>query len=60
MLEVRDYLKEKKRDVMCIVETKLREKIHVNFKEEGYNSWKRDRKDNGSVGGGVRRRTIIA
>ena len=36
MLEVRDYLKEKKPDVMCIVETNLREKIHVNFKEEGY------------------------
>ncbi|MPC57316.1 hypothetical protein E2C01_051294 [Portunus trituberculatus] len=35
MLEVRDYLKEKKLDVMCIVETKLREQIHVNFKDEG-------------------------
>ncbi|MPC32480.1 hypothetical protein E2C01_025791 [Portunus trituberculatus] len=30
---------------MCIVETKLREQIHVNFKEEGYNSWMGDRKD---------------
>ena len=37
ILEVRDYLKEKKPDVMCIVETKLRKEIHVNFKEEGYN-----------------------
>ncbi|MPC12240.1 hypothetical protein E2C01_004919 [Portunus trituberculatus] len=35
---------------MCIVETKLRG-IHVNFKEEGYNTWRRDRKDKG--GGGV-------
>ncbi|MPC46435.1 hypothetical protein E2C01_040155 [Portunus trituberculatus] len=32
---------------MCIIEIKLREKIHVNFKEEGYNSWRRDRKDKG-------------
>ncbi|MPC10783.1 hypothetical protein E2C01_003423 [Portunus trituberculatus] len=39
------------RKVMCIVETKLREEIHVNFKEEGYNSWRTDRKDKG--GGGV-------
>ncbi|MPC57998.1 hypothetical protein E2C01_051990 [Portunus trituberculatus] len=36
---------------MCIVETKLREQIHLNFKEERYNSWRRDRKDKG--GGGV-------
>ncbi|MPC31817.1 hypothetical protein E2C01_025117 [Portunus trituberculatus] len=50
MLEVRDYLKEKKPDVMCIVETKLGAEIHVNFKEEGYNSWRRDRK---GKGGGV-------
>ena len=47
MLEVRDYLKEKKPDVMCIVETKLREEMHVNFREEGYNTWRRDRKDKG-------------
>ena len=38
ILDVRDYLKEKKPNVMCIVETKLREQIHGNFKEEGYNS----------------------
>ncbi|MPC96833.1 hypothetical protein E2C01_092113 [Portunus trituberculatus] len=36
---------------MCIVETKLREEIHVNLKEKGYNSWRRDRKDKG--GGGL-------
>ncbi|MPC67007.1 hypothetical protein E2C01_061167 [Portunus trituberculatus] len=35
ILKVRDYLKEKKPDIMCIVETKLRGEIHVNFKEEG-------------------------
>ncbi|MPC08176.1 hypothetical protein E2C01_000753 [Portunus trituberculatus] len=43
MLEVKDYLKEKNPDVMCIVETKLRAEIHVNFKE-GYNNWRRNRK----------------
>ncbi|MPC37900.1 hypothetical protein E2C01_031395 [Portunus trituberculatus] len=36
---------------MCIIETKLKVEIHVNFKEEGYNSWRRDRKGKG--GGGV-------
>ncbi|MPC33510.1 hypothetical protein E2C01_026862 [Portunus trituberculatus] len=45
MLEVRDYLKAKKPDVMCISETKLTEEIHVNFKEEGYNSRRTDSKD---------------
>ncbi|MPC70983.1 hypothetical protein E2C01_065250 [Portunus trituberculatus] len=35
---------------MCIVETKLREEIHVNFKEKGYNNWRRDRKDKGGEG----------
>ncbi|MPC55818.1 hypothetical protein E2C01_049763 [Portunus trituberculatus] len=36
---------------MCIIETKLKEEIHVSFKKEGYNSWRRDRKEKG--GGGV-------
>ncbi|MPC66700.1 hypothetical protein E2C01_060852 [Portunus trituberculatus] len=36
---------------MCIVETKLREEIHVNFKEEGHSTWMRDKKD--ERGGGV-------
>ncbi|MPC82810.1 hypothetical protein E2C01_077495 [Portunus trituberculatus] len=35
---------------MCIVETKLREGIHVNFKEEGYNTLGRDRKNKGGRG----------
>ncbi|MPC69425.1 hypothetical protein E2C01_063650 [Portunus trituberculatus] len=46
ILEVLDYLKEKKPDVMCIVETKLKKEIYVNFKEEEYNTWK-------NKGGGV-------
>ena len=43
-LELRDYLTEKKPDVVCITETKLREEIQISFKEQGYNVWKRDRK----------------
>ncbi|MPC96834.1 hypothetical protein E2C01_092113 [Portunus trituberculatus] len=49
--ELLSSMLEKKPDVMCIVETKLREEIHVNLKEKGYNSWRRDRKDKG--GGGL-------
>ena len=51
VLEVRDYLKESKPDVLCLTETKLKEKIHLSFKEEGYNNWRRDRKGKG--GGGI-------
>ena len=51
LLELRDYLIEKKPDVVCITETKLREEIKISFKEQGYNVWRRDRK--GKAGGGV-------
>ncbi|MPC58772.1 hypothetical protein E2C01_052781 [Portunus trituberculatus] len=34
VLEVRGYLREKRPDVMWIVETKLKEEVHVSFKEE--------------------------
>ena len=51
LLELRDYLIEKKPDVVCITETKLREEIQISFKEQGYNVWRRDRK--GKAGGGV-------
>ena len=51
VLEVRDYLKESKPDVLCLTETKLKEEIHLSFKEEGYNNWRRDRKGKG--GGGI-------
>ena len=50
-LELIDYLMEKKPDIVCLTETKLREEIQVNFKEQGYNVWRRDRK--GKAGGGV-------
>ena len=43
VLEVRDYLKESKPDVFCIAETKLKEEIQVNFADEGYKCWRRDR-----------------
>ena len=51
LLELRDHLIEKKPDVVCITETKLREEIQISFKEQGYNVWRRDRK--GKAGGGV-------
>ncbi|MPC73871.1 hypothetical protein E2C01_068212 [Portunus trituberculatus] len=43
-LEVRDYILEKGLDVICITETKLSEDVQVNFKEQGYNVWRRDRR----------------
>lgn len=49
--ELRDYLHEKKPEVACITETKLTREINVEFEEEGYNTWRRDRKNKG--GGGV-------
>ena len=51
ILEVRDYLRERKPDVLCLTETKLRDEIHLCFKAEGYNMWRRDRKEKG--GGGL-------
>ena len=51
ILELRDYLTERKPDVVCITETKLREEIQISFKQQGYNVWRRDRK--GRAGGGV-------
>ncbi len=51
ILEVRDYLREEKPDVMCMTETKLRQEILLNFEKEGYKLWRRDRKGKG--GGGV-------
>ncbi len=49
--ELRDYLHERKPEVACITETKLTREINVEFEEEGYNTWRRDRKNKG--GGGV-------
>ena len=51
LLEVEDYLREKKRELLCLAETKLREEIQLSFKEEVYNIWRRDRVDKG--GGGL-------
>merc|ERR1712035_276981 len=51
ILELRDYLRLNKPDVVCITETKLKEEIHIQFQDEGYNMWRRDRKN--KSGGGV-------
>lgn len=48
---MRDYLLEKKPDVVCITETKLREEVQMSFKKQEYTVWRRDRKD--KAGGGV-------
>ena len=49
MLEVKNYPKESKPDVLCRVETKLKEEVQMNFKEERYKNWREDR--NGKSGG---------
>ncbi len=51
LLELKDYLKNNKSDVVCLTETKLKEEIKFGFTKEGYSTWKRDRK--GKTGGGV-------
>ena len=50
-VELKDYLKERKPEVVCLTETKLKEDIKIGFEKEGYNMWRRDRKNKG--GGGV-------
>ena len=51
LVEMRDYLRERKPDVVCLTETKLKEEIIIGFENEGYSTWRRDRKSKG--GGGV-------
>jgi len=48
-LELKDYLTSVRPDIVCLTETKLNKVIEMNF--EGYNIWKRDRKE--KQGGGV-------
>ena len=50
MLEIKDYLTNKKPDVFCMTETKLKEEIYVNFQQEGFKTWRRDRKGKGEGG----------
>ena len=45
-LELVDYLKEKKPEIVCQAETKLCEDIQTNIKNDNYNIWRKDRKDN--------------
>ena len=51
IIEVKDYLRIHNPDVICFTETKLKEEIKLGFANEGYNTWRRDRKGKG--GGGV-------
>ena len=51
ILELRDYIRKSKPDVVCLTETKLKEEIQLHFQKEGYNMWRRDRKE--KTGGGV-------
>ena len=51
ILEVKEYLSSEKPDVFCMMETKIKEEIYVNFQQEGFKIWRRDRKGKG--GGGV-------
>ena len=49
-LELGDYLKEEKPEIVCLAETKLNEGINLDL-DNNYNIWRRDR--SGKGGGGV-------
>ena len=51
LLELKDYIRKSKPDVVCLTETKLKEEIQLGTIVEGYNIWRKDRK--GKTGGGV-------
>ena len=47
-LELIDYLKEKKPEIVCLAETKLCEEIQTNIENDNYNIWrKEDKKGDG-------------
>ena len=50
-LELKDNLREKKPDVVCLTETKLSDDIQVKIEDDTYNVWRKDRK--ARKGGGV-------
>ena len=50
-LELVDYLREKKPQIVCLTQTKLCEEIQTNIENDNYNIWRKDRKD--KKGGGV-------
>ena len=50
-LELIDYLKEKKPEIVWLTETKLCEEIQTNIENDNYNIQRKDRKD--KKGGGV-------
>ncbi len=49
LLELKDYLKNNKPDVVCLIETKLKEEINMRFAKEAYCTWRRGRKGKGGV-----------
>ena len=51
MLEIKECLSSQKPDVFCMAETKLKEDIYVNFQQERFKIWRRNKKGKG--GGGV-------
>ena len=52
ILELKDYLREKNPDIVCLTETKLTEDIHIKIEgKDSYNVWRKDRI--GKNGGGV-------
>ena len=50
-LELIDYLKEKKPEIVCLAETIPCEEIQNNIENDNYNIWRKDRKD--KKGGGM-------
>ena len=44
-LELVDYLREKKPEIVCLTETKLCEEIQTNIENDNYNIWRKGRKD---------------
>ena len=49
-LELVDYLREKKPEIVCLTETKLCEGIQTNIENDNYNIWRKNRKDKKGVG----------
>ena len=48
-LELEDYLKEEKPEIVCLTETKLNDETNINF-AKNYNIWRRDRRGKGGGG----------
>ena len=45
VLELKDYIREKEPEVICLIETKISEDIQIKIDEnDSYNIWRKDRK----------------